>query len=361
MDYKEIKFDCKHFKGSLPCKPNKEFNFICQGCSAYQKIERKILIIKLGALGDVIRTTPLLVKLKQLYPNSKVTWLTLSPCVLPQNEIEIVYHLNAVSLFNIQNSDYDIAINLDKDTEACILLTKVNAVEKYGFIWENGHISVANDAAKHKLLTGLFDELSKNNTKSYLQEIFEICNLKFNGEPYLINLNEGLSQKWKSKFSELTDKKIIGLNTGCGPRWNTRLWPVNYWKDLVELLQKADYFPVLLGGELENEKNIVLSKQTGVYYPGFYSLEEFIAITNSMNVVVTQVSMMMHIATALQKQMVLINNIFNSHEFELYGRGEIVEPPQECLCYYGNSCVKGISCMNDIFPIDLFNAIQRNS
>ena len=366
MNFSEIKFDCKHFKGGVPCKPNKQYNYTCPECPVYTNIEKRILIIKLGALGDVIRTTPLLVKYKELYPNAHFTWVTWSPSILPQNEIDIIYTLDAVSIFNLQSAEFDIAINLDKEEEACKLLTQVKSVEKFGFIWKDNHIDIANKASEHKLFTGLFDDLSKNNTKSYLEEIFEICDLKFNLEPYLINLNETISDKWTKQFSELNDengkrKPLIGLNTGCGPRWNTRLWPTENWEKLATLLFKAGYLPVFLGGELENEKNIHLSKVTGGYYPGYFSLEEFIALTNSMDLVVTQVSMMMHIATALQKKMVLMNNIFNKNEFELYGRGEIVGPPSECICFYGNSCSKGNSCMHDILPEKILAVIEKNT
>ena len=138
------------------------------------------------------------------------------------------------------------------------------------------------------------------------------------------------------------------------------MWSIESWKDLTKILLSENYFPVFLGGELEHEKNLELSKETGALYLGCFSLEEFIAITNSMDLVLTQVSMMMHIATALQKKMVLMNNIFNKNEFELYGRGEIVSPVSECVCYYGNTCKKGESCMNEILPQTIVDTIKRN-
>jgi len=357
MNIEEIKFDCLYFKGTVPCKPNKKDHSLCPTCTHYTKLNKKILIIKLGAMGDVIRTTPLMVKLKELHPNSHFTWLTLSPDILPDDQIDIIYKADAIAFFNLTHESFDIAINLDKEEEACKLLSAVNSKEKYGFTWENDHISCATEAAKHKLLTGLFDQLSIQNTKSYLEEIFEICHLKFNYEPYLIPLDQQLSEKWKNNFQTLTTKKIIGLNTGCGPRWNTRLWPISYWEQLANLLIEANYFPVFLGGELEHSKNLELSKSTGAYYPGHYSLKEFIALSSQVDLVLTQVSMMLHIATALQKKLILMNNIFNKHEFELYGRGEIIGPPEECICFYGNTCKKGTSCMNEITPEMVFKAI----
>ena len=87
---------------------------------------------------------------------------------------------------------------------------------------------------------------------------------------------------------------------------------------------------------------------TGCHYPGHFSLKEFFALMANTDIVVTQVSMNMHIAIALKKRLVLFNNIFNAHEFHLYDRGVIVQPTSGCDCYYGNTCSRERSCMLDI-------------
>ncbi|MDD2634694.1 MAG: glycosyltransferase family 9 protein [Bacteroidales bacterium] len=362
MDIKLVKYDCKHFKGAIPCKPNKAHNVDCKNCSYYQKISKRILIIKLGAMGDVIRTTPLVVKYKQLYPNCHISWLTLSPDVLPKEDIDSIYKWNETSLYILRNKQFDIAINLDKEEEACMLLAEVSSTKKFGFIWNNNHIDAATKAAEQKLITGYFDHYSQANTKHYLDEIFEICHQKFSDEPYLLNYNHELSQLWKEKIlKQSAGKLVVGLNTGCGNRWLTRLWPNEMWIELIQLLHKGGFYPVILGGPQEDEKNTMLANKTGAWYPGTYTLEEFFAITSALEIIVTQVSMMMHIATALQKKMVLMNNIFNKHEFYLYNRGVIVEPDSGCDCFYGNSCKREKSCMYDLKPISVFDEIIKLS
>jgi heptosyltransferase-2 len=130
--------------------------------------------------------------------------------------------------------------------------------------------------------------------------------------------------------------------------------------DLAKDLLSKGFYPVFLGGSLEHDKNERMAKETKVHYPGHFSLEEFIALTDACDIIVTQVSMMMHIATALQKELILMNNIFNPHEFELYGRGEIVQPDTECICYYGNSCLKGPnSCMHELPATKVMSIIER--
>jgi ADP-heptose:LPS heptosyltransferase len=361
MNFKEVKTDCHHFRTTIPCAPNKKEGVICLDCSHYRPISKRILIIKLGALGDVIRTTPLVVKYKALYPDAHFTWITQSPAVLPTDEIQQILKWDATSIYIIENSKYDIAINLDKEQEACSLLKNVNAKEKYGYTWGDFAIAPATPAAEHKLMTGFFDSISLENKKSYLEEIFEICHFSFDQEPYLINKNEKLVALWADKWNRLSEgKKIVGLNTGCGPRWNTRLWTNEEWIALAEKLMKEGYYPVFLGGALEHEKNLKFASETGAHYPGHFSLEEFIALTDGCDYIVTQVSMMMHIATALQKKMILMNNIFNKYEFELYNRGTIVEPKSGCECYFGNTCKRGEnSCMHEISHKDIVEAIQN--
>jgi heptosyltransferase-2 len=118
-------------------------------------------------------------------------------------------------------------------------------------------------------------------------------------------------------------------------------------------------FPVLLGGAEEHEKNTFLHEKTQAFYPGHFSLQEFISLTSNCDVVVTQVSMMMHIAIGLRKPLVLMNNIFNPHEFYLYDHGVIVGPSTGCDDYYGSRCTRERHCMCDLMPETILeNVIQ---
>ena len=398
MKKEEVKYDCKHFEGHIPCKPNKMYDVQCNNCSNYEqdidaiielntkesllkKIYKicnfsnsktteertnlstektKILFIKLGAIGDVIRTTPLLEKYKEKYGDCHFTWITHSPQVVPKNEVDEILKWEESSVSYLSRQEFDIAINLDKDKEACMLLSLVNSKDKFGFIWKDGHLNTATNNTEHKLITGLFDHISKRNTKNYLQEIFEICHFDFNGEDYKINLNQKGSDIWKKKLRKLANgKTIIGLNTGCGLRWQTRLWPKEHWVELINNLERQGYFCLLMGGPDEDEMNHYYAKQTKATYLGTFSLEEFICITNNTDIIVTPVSMMMHIAIALKKQLMLFHNIFNIHEFELYGRGIIIEPTSGCDCYFGNSCSREKSCMKDISVQDVLTNIAE--
>ena len=349
-----INQDCKHFLGYIPCKPSKQYGVHCSNCGYYIKNEGHILIIKLGAIGDVIRTTTLLPRIKKEYPNHLIWWLTLSPEIVP-SIVNKVFDFSNQSLEILKSCNYDLLINLDKDYEACSLTKNINAKIKHGFTLYNNIPVPVDELAENKYLTGIFDDISKSNKKSYPEEIFEICGWEFNREEYILDLDKTIN--WNIANN---GKKIIGLNTGCGARWVSRLWFDDNWIILIKLLQKSGFYPLLLGGKQEHEKNKYYSEQTGADYQGYFSLKQFISLVNQCDLIVSAVTMGMHIAIGMKKPLILMNNIFNPNEFELYGRGEIVQPEKECNCYFSPKCInQEYFCMEHLKPESIYQAVNR--
>ena len=82
-----LKPDCRHFPGDRPCVYNKTEGVMCDVCSHYSVAATRILIIKLDAVGDVLRTTSILHGLREKYPNSGIVNQTKSLAILPQSII----------------------------------------------------------------------------------------------------------------------------------------------------------------------------------------------------------------------------------------------------------------------------------
>jgi heptosyltransferase-2 len=352
-----LKYDCRWFKGHIPCAPHKQSGVHCvdergADCPHYDRIAEKILIIKLGAIGDVIRTTPLIHKLREAYPHAQLWWLTFTPDVLPST-LDVVLPFTPQSLTTLGAVPFDIIINLDKDREACALASMLTGKSKKGFLLRNGVPSPANADAEQKFMTGLFDDLNKANTKSYPEEIFEICGFRFKGERYILDSFSSRGYTWKLP----KNRPIVGLNTGCGGRWVSRLWAERNWVALAKKLKRKGYVPLLLGGEQEHEKNRRIARASGALYPGYFNLPQFINLVDQCHLVVTAVTMAMHITIGLNKKIVLFNNIFNRHEFELYGLGEILEPDFDCPCYFSMVCPN--DCMQYIKVDRVLRSVQN--
>ena len=357
-----IRTDCLHFRGHVPCRPHKEQGHHCDACPEYRRRAGRILLIKLGAAGDVIRTTPLLDPLKKRYPDHLLTWVTDFPELVPARVDDVVAFHSADRLW-VEETPWDVVINLDKDRQACALARKVRSGQLLGFtlddqglcrpVSEGVEPAVAR-AAQDKFATGVFDDVNQACTLSYPQEIFAICGFEFQGQPYVVDRPDPAPQ-----FDLPAGKSVVGLNTGAGGRWPSRLWPEDYWLRLASDLQQGGHTVVLLGGPQEDEKNRRLAAASGATYPGHFDLRTFIGLMDRCDVVVTAVTMAMHIALGLGKQLVLFNNIFNPHEFELYGQGVIMAPEQRCTCFFQPRCTSESFCMETLQPAAVLAEVVR--
>lgn len=346
MKKPRIRTDCIYYKGDIPCIFHKKSGRTCM-CNNFEKMGKRIVVIKIGALGDVIRTTPLIRGLKSKYRNCEIYWLTEHPEILP-DQFCIPLKLNSRNILTLMGDKFDILINLDKEKIACSLANILSATKKYGFGLEKGRVAPINRLAMHKWLTGLDDKLNKANPKSYLEEIFEICNLKYAHQDYIINKSKAVV-----KLPKNWSRPIIGLNTGCGGRWPTRVWPDLNWMQLIKLIKKKKYTPILLGGLAEDKKNKRLAKITGAKYLGVLPLLKFVRIIEDCDIVVTSVSMAAQLCIGLNKKMVLFNNIFNDREFNLKKNQIIIQPNVSCLCcfktHFDDAC-ETVKCMQLIDP-----------
>ncbi|MCP4572204.1 MAG: glycosyltransferase family 9 protein [bacterium] len=358
----KIRSDCFHFRGHVPCAPHKGEGVHCEDCPHYRPRTGRILLIKLGAAGDVIRTTPLLEPLKRDYPDHVITWVTDFPDLLPA-AVDDPLRLDTNAVLWLETTPFDLVINLDKDRQACALASRVDARRRLGFELDDDGICrpvtaglepALAAAATAKFATGLFDDVNQACTLSYPQEIFAICGYEFAGEEYVLDRPAPAPA-----FDLPVGDATVGLNTGCGGRWTSRLWPERYWEDLARDLMGAGYAVVLLGGPEEHEKNQRLAAATGACYPGHFPLRTFIGLVDRCDLVVTAVTMGMHIALGLGKKLVLFNNIFNPHEFELYGRGQVLAPTQACTCFFSPRCRNESFCLETLLPAAARRAVDE--
>ncbi len=75
VEPRDIAWDCRSFLGDRPCVWHKRTGVLCT-CEHYEKVEEQLLIIKLDAMGDVLRTTALLPPLAEAHPRAAITWVT---------------------------------------------------------------------------------------------------------------------------------------------------------------------------------------------------------------------------------------------------------------------------------------------
>ena len=361
-----LKKDCRNFSGDKPCNYHKENGIKCDGCTFYSPIGFKILIIKLDAVGDVLRTTSILPALKEKYPESHITWCTKinSKELFSGNPLvnELIY-FEEDAYFRINTEEFDIVANLDTSKVSSSIAATAKGKQKFGFILSpKGFVQPANESANSWLEMSAFDDVKKENKKSYQEIIYDILGLESKIFPPIINIPDDIRSNIQKSFSKRISKKnkTVGLNVGVGKKWPGKGWPISEWKGLIRLLNKKDLNLLLLGGPDEREIiNKIKKDFKSVIDTGTEnSLLEFSAVVDLCDVIVTADSLALHIGTALHKKIIALFGPTSANEIYLYERGEKIVSPKECKCYYKRFCTEEESCMEKISPKKVVSSIE---
>lgn len=363
-----LKTDCKHFPGDRPCNPSKFENKKCDDCEYYSPIKFKILIIKLDAVGDVLRTTSILHALKEKYPSSHIAWLTRNNAkdIFINNkfvdEVLLLESHNLNARLTIEN--FDLIINPDASKVSSSLAAFCSAKVKKGYgLSHLGQVTPYNNEAIEWLEMGAFDEFKKRNHKTYQQIIHEIAELEYKKGEIIINLTEEELQFKDSfylKHNLERFKVILGLNTGASKRWQLKQWRFNGFMELISKLQAHKEIGILLfGGADEEQRNLELKKlfpqliETG----SNNSLRQFFSLMDIANIVLTGDTLALHAAAALRKKVICYFGPTSHAEIEDYGRIRKIYPVMECLVCYKPECDFKPNCMDLISSDIIYNAI----
>jgi len=263
------------------------------------------LIVKVGATGDVVRTTPLLSRLK-----GQVTWLTAS-----KNTV-LLEGLNCdLRCFSWEEREraldtyYDLCINLEDTLDVAQFLKTVRCGEIFGaYVDSDASLRyTANSERWFDLsLISAFgklkaDQLKFRNRRTYQEMIFEGLGLKFAGESYLLP---------KPIETDLSGDVAIAADSGP-------IWPMKKWAYFDELKRRL---------ESEGLSVNVLPERP--------SLLEHLADVRNHRCLVGGDSLPMHFALGTGKRCVTLFTC--TSPWEIYGYGvqrKIVSPLLEEFFY----------------------------
>ena len=326
----------------------------------------KVCIIKFGALGDVVRTTPILQGIKEKFPDSEITWITIP---LVKEILEGNPLINKILTPNEPLEDhYDTLYSLDIDKEPTTLANKVKAEKKYGFFDMDGFPMAFNKEAEYYLNTIFDDDLKIKNRKTVQEMFFEICDLPYNKQPISINITEQAKQNINQFLEEnsLKDKKIIGFNIGSSPRWPSKAWHPEKIKECIKKLKEKGYEIILLGGSEEIEsmndlQSSIESEGIKIYSKNTSnSLQEFFALINACDKIICADTLAAHIALGLGKPILELFFCTPPWEIESYNTGKKITSsklldffPQK-MDQYDEELVKSIDVEEVINSLDQF-------
>lgn len=192
----------------------------------------KTLIIKLGATGDVVRTTTLLNVLE-----GEIHWLTAdmnTVMVEPLDQVSECLPWRNRSI--LSGREYDLVINLEDAQETAVLLKTISFKELYGAYIDNfGHL-VYTDSSRDWFDLSLIsrfgrkraDQLKLKNRQSYQELVFRGLGYHFSGHPYVL-----------PAATETDLKGDIAIAPKSGEVWPMKNWA--YFDQFKQLLEERGY------------------------------------------------------------------------------------------------------------------------
>jgi heptosyltransferase-2 len=204
---------------------------ICARRGEHLDTSMNALIIKLGATGDVVRTTPLLSRL-----SGQVTWLTAAKNrVLLEGLKDSLRCVSWEERESELDAHYDLAINLEDTLDVAQFLKTVRCGEIFGaYVNSNGSLHYTENSRRwfdlslisaHGKLRA--DKLKFQNRQTYQELIFDGLGLRFAGERYVLPepIETGLSGD-------------VAIAADTGPVWPMKKWA--YYNELKQRLENRE-------------------------------------------------------------------------------------------------------------------------
>ncbi len=219
----------------------------------------RLLIVRLGALGDVLHALPAVTALRELYPNAAIGWVIeerwaellcapsaprrgkRSPGRPLVNAVHIVNtHEWRRSLFSpatwksawgtvreIRSASYEAAIDFQGAIRSAILARLSGAVEVYGFIQPR-------ENAASMFYTRQVQVSGKHVIEQNLALAGAVAKRHLEMTPVEMPVDAEAEQRVAEKLQDLAFKPYIVLNPGAG--WGAKQWPVDRYGQVARIL-----------------------------------------------------------------------------------------------------------------------------
>ena len=324
-----------------------------------------ICIIKLGALGDLVRTLPIAKAISDSHLGSKITWITKNKALdFLKNQPFIS---EAMQIPCQIKENFDILYNFDIEDEATSLADLIKAEKKFGFYKEAGFVQAFNLGAEYYLNTLFDDGIKKSNRKTYQEMMFMAAEMPYKNELVPLILSEQ-SKEYASDFvkaNNLRTEKLIGIHFGASSRWPSKIWHKSNLKEFIGLAKQEGYEIMLFGGPNETAELKSLASEMSLCHnnPNNTNLE-FASLVDKCSLMICSDSFALHISLALKKPTIALFFCTSPDEVEGYRLLKKIASPligeffPERMDQYSEELVKSISASEVIAEVK--NIIHRN-
>ena len=345
--------------------------------SAQHKINipvRKILIIQLGDIGDVVWAIPAFWAVKNAFPQAEVSVLTRRPngdLLLDDSRIGNVFQVDRQSVFkglqlvkSIRREKFDLLFDLRADDRGAYISllsgAKMRAALYYkGINWRNRMFThLANPPEAKERIFGAAEQSLKIIRSFGIQETTSI--------PQIF-----VSTETKNKVITLLKTENIASKNGyvtINPfsRWSYKEWGIDKWRQIISFVWQKYKMPVLIlgsGEERGRADELTVATSSSTYnLAGKTTLQEMAGLLQKSKLHIGVDSAAPHIAAAIGTPTLTIYGPSDWRDWSPPGeKNQVVLPDMDCSPCHKKGCDgSGQSkCLDNLAVAKVQDALEK--
>ncbi len=362
------------FAKSLKEKVERDFNLDVmfeKTLKVYEEAvsQKKILVIKLSALGDVILSIPSLRALRQKYPEA---WISVLVSRKARKIVRNCPYVNDVLVYEedprrnrlaswmgmsklLAKEDFDIVVDLQNNKISHLLAFLSGARIRAGH--DNGKWSFflnkktkesgsALPPIEHQFLVLKLLGIQATDRKLEFWTDAEEDR----------RVEDFLKSQWVSQ-----SQILVGINPGSSLRWPTKQWPLENFSKLCDELARRNIRVILTGSkedELLAEELLSLTRNKPINAVGCTTITELAALIRRCQVFISSDSAPMHIASSVDASLIALfgptdpkRHLVPPTAYQVFWK-EI-----QCSPCYLRACPIGLICMKKIGVQEILDAV----
>ncbi len=333
---------------------------------------KNILIIKISAAGDAILITPSIRAIREKFPLAKIKILTSIETREVFSELPYIDEMITCD-FNlrdrgspgllgvvrkVRSEDFDISVDFQNNKKSHLLAFLACIPKRYGY--DNGKLSF------------LLNRKIKDTKEPVGPVEHQLRVLKLLG---IYNVNKELElpikkedEKWAETFMAShwlkKNTKLVAFNLGSSPRWISKMWPVEYFAELSNMLFKElDVRTVIIGKEAEDprlQSFLRMARSKPINASGKTTISRLAALVKRCDALLSSDSAPMHVAAAVGTPFVgLFGPTDPARHVPPAGNHAVIKKDFPCVPCYHTHCDKGYICMQYIKPDEVYEALRK--
>ena len=340
----------------------------------------KVLIVKASALGDIVHALPVLAHIHALMPEATIDWLvesSFAPILENHPLIRNVICLDTRGwrkqgmtramkgsldvIQQLRREKYDVTLDLQGNSKSGLFTLFCGASKRFGFDRSQVREWPNLLATNHKVT---ISPANHHISSRYLQ----IARSAFPGEANAplcgpLPVLDSSAQTIATLLNEFGLKRDEFLVAHYGTTWETKLWPLDHWAELVRVLTIDLGQKVVLTWGNDTEKRAAeqisaACQGRAVIWPRG-TLQELVALLAAARLVIGADTGPVHIAAAVTTPTVSIYRVTDSRRNGPPGDDHIrLQVPMDCSPCLRKSCELDHSCSQSITVEEVLGAVN---